>query len=233
MLDNDYCESQYYGVIDSFSDVYPRCHSREAFQKAMEAVYFTCCLDGLMETWADIRLKDKWLSLLRTTAGEWYDKQRRQDKEDERRREEDERRQEEEEYRRYEDKRRREQEERRHSEEEERHREEEERRRKDAEERRREEEAKRLEEERLAKRKIQAEENLRKLSEMQAKVSAPQPDVVVETITCPQCGGQVRKTYKFCTSCGTPLLAVCPSCGKSVKSGSKFCTNCGTPLKKN
>jgi class 3 adenylate cyclase len=47
---------------------------------------------------------------------------------------------------------------------------------------------------------------------------------------CSKCGSENREGRKFCTSCGTPLVATCPKCGASVEPEEKFCGECGTDL---
>jgi class 3 adenylate cyclase/tetratricopeptide (TPR) repeat protein len=47
---------------------------------------------------------------------------------------------------------------------------------------------------------------------------------------CSKCGSDNREGCKFCTTCGTPLVASCPQCGASVESSERFCGECGTAL---
>ena len=47
---------------------------------------------------------------------------------------------------------------------------------------------------------------------------------------CSKCGRNNREGRKFCTSCGTPLVATCPKCGAPIQAGEKFCGECGTAL---
>ena len=47
---------------------------------------------------------------------------------------------------------------------------------------------------------------------------------------CSKCGSDNREGRKFCTKCGTPLLAACPKCGAAVEPDESFCGECGTPL---
>ena len=47
---------------------------------------------------------------------------------------------------------------------------------------------------------------------------------------CSKCGGDNREGRKFCTSCGTPLVAACPKCGAPVQPDESFCGECGTAL---
>jgi class 3 adenylate cyclase len=47
---------------------------------------------------------------------------------------------------------------------------------------------------------------------------------------CSKCGSENREGRKFCTNCGTPLLAACPKCGAVVEPDEKFCGECGTAL---
>lgn len=102
------------------------------------------------------------------------------------------------------------------------------------------EEKARLQAEAAAKRKAQEEVNRKKLEEMQAQWKAKhnptvasqgaKPIVPAEIISCPQCGNQVSRTTKFCTSCGTKLFVTCPECGATLKATTKFCTSCGKPV---
>src|SRR5262245_997322 len=47
---------------------------------------------------------------------------------------------------------------------------------------------------------------------------------------CSKCGSDNREGRKFCTTCGTPLIASCPKCGAPVQRDESFCGECGTPL---
>jgi predicted ATPase/class 3 adenylate cyclase len=47
---------------------------------------------------------------------------------------------------------------------------------------------------------------------------------------CSKCGSDNREGRKFCTSCGTPLVAVCPKCGAPIQPDERFCGECGTAL---
>jgi hypothetical protein len=47
---------------------------------------------------------------------------------------------------------------------------------------------------------------------------------------CSKCDSDNREGRKFCTSCGTPLVASCPKCGTPIQAGEKFCGECGTAL---
>ena len=59
-----------------------------------------------------------------------------------------------------------------------------------------------------------------------------QPQAPAATKTCPQCGGEVAATAKFCSNCGQamPQARFCPECGTRCPENSKFCINCGTKL---
>ncbi len=54
------------------------------------------------------------------------------------------------------------------------------------------------------------------------------------TVACPSCGFQNPAGAKFCSNCGTRLVAAdkrfCPQCGAQVPASAKFCTNCGAKL---
>jgi class 3 adenylate cyclase/tetratricopeptide (TPR) repeat protein len=47
---------------------------------------------------------------------------------------------------------------------------------------------------------------------------------------CSKCGSDNREGRKFCTTCGTALVAACPKCGASIQLGESFCGECGTAL---
>ncbi len=59
---------------------------------------------------------------------------------------------------------------------------------------------------------------------------------------CVNCNSELKDSAKFCTSCGTPVVAVqakaepqveacgCANCGATLKPNAKFCTSCGTPV---
>jgi predicted Zn-ribbon and HTH transcriptional regulator len=54
---------------------------------------------------------------------------------------------------------------------------------------------------------------------------------------CPRCGFENPPDVRFCTQCGTELVAdrvreerwLCPTCQRSNRPGDRFCTQCGTP----
>ncbi|MBV8055706.1 MAG: zinc ribbon domain-containing protein [Deltaproteobacteria bacterium] len=47
---------------------------------------------------------------------------------------------------------------------------------------------------------------------------------------CSKCDSDNREGSKFCTTCGTSLVASCPRCGAPIEPGKKFCGECGTAL---
>jgi class 3 adenylate cyclase len=47
---------------------------------------------------------------------------------------------------------------------------------------------------------------------------------------CSKCGSDNREGRKFCTSCGTPLVATCPKCGAAIQPEEKFCGECGAAI---
>jgi class 3 adenylate cyclase/tetratricopeptide (TPR) repeat protein len=47
---------------------------------------------------------------------------------------------------------------------------------------------------------------------------------------CPTCGAENRAGAKFCSECGTSLLAICAVCGTPAEAGRRFCSECGAPL---
>lgn len=52
-------------------------------------------------------------------------------------------------------------------------------------------------------------------------------------LKCPNCGGAILATSKFCGSCGSlikPAPAFCGKCGAEIKEGTRFCGGCGSPL---
>src|SRR3954471_17033336 len=48
-------------------------------------------------------------------------------------------------------------------------------------------------------------------------------------VSCQGCGAANEPGRKFCTECGTALVATCPQCGAPGASG-KFCGECGASL---
>ena len=64
------------------------------------------------------------------------------------------------------------------------------------------------------------------------ETAAPAPTGAV--VACPNCGTRNAATAKFCSNCGTSLVAptavTCPQCGTQSAPGTKFCPNCGTSL---
>ncbi len=57
--------------------------------------------------------------------------------------------------------------------------------------------------------------------------------------TCPECGADVSKDYRYCTTCGAKMPEekapakvkyVCPECGTEGEEGAVFCTNCGAKI---
>ena len=53
-----------------------------------------------------------------------------------------------------------------------------------------------------------------------------------DTISCPSCKAQIKKTSKFCSECGCKieLKKFCSECGAEVQPGKKFCSECGNKL---
>jgi hypothetical protein len=47
---------------------------------------------------------------------------------------------------------------------------------------------------------------------------------------CSKCGSDNREGRKFCTNCGTPLVATCPKCGAAIEPEEKFCGECGAAI---
>src|SRR5215467_4337363 len=47
---------------------------------------------------------------------------------------------------------------------------------------------------------------------------------------CSKCGSDNRQGRKFCTNCGTALVAACPKCGAPIQPDERFCGECGTAL---
>jgi class 3 adenylate cyclase len=47
---------------------------------------------------------------------------------------------------------------------------------------------------------------------------------------CSKCGSDNREGRKFCTTCGTGLVASCPKCGAPIQPGESFCGECGTAI---
>lgn len=49
-------------------------------------------------------------------------------------------------------------------------------------------------------------------------------------VLCPNCHIANEKGQKFCSSCGTKLMASCPNCQQEVPLGVKFCPECGSSM---
>src|SRR5713101_661025 len=47
---------------------------------------------------------------------------------------------------------------------------------------------------------------------------------------CSKCASDNREGRKFCTTCGTALVASCPKCGAPIQLGESFCGECGSSL---
>jgi hypothetical protein len=47
---------------------------------------------------------------------------------------------------------------------------------------------------------------------------------------CSKCGGDNREGRKFCTNCGTPLVATCRKCGAPIEPDERFCGECGAAI---
>ncbi|MGH9167493.1 MAG: adenylate/guanylate cyclase domain-containing protein [Acidimicrobiia bacterium] len=47
---------------------------------------------------------------------------------------------------------------------------------------------------------------------------------------CPACGSDNPAGFRFCGSCGSPLVAACPNCGAETPPGFRFCGACGRSL---
>ena len=47
---------------------------------------------------------------------------------------------------------------------------------------------------------------------------------------CSKCSSDNLETRKFCTTCGTPLVASCPKCSASLQPGDRFCGECGIEI---
>ncbi len=54
--------------------------------------------------------------------------------------------------------------------------------------------------------------------------------VAAEKLICPQCGREVSREARFCSSCGSPLPLRCPNCGATYEVGDRFCSRCGESL---
>lgn len=50
------------------------------------------------------------------------------------------------------------------------------------------------------------------------------------TANCPNCGGAIPPSAKFCPECGHALGARCPKCGAALAGTPKFCPECGEKL---
>ena len=54
-----------------------------------------------------------------------------------------------------------------------------------------------------------------------------------QVVACPSCKTQVSAASKFCTSCGSAVLAAsakCPKCKSDIPAGAQFCGSCGNKL---
>src|SRR5450755_4769242 len=47
---------------------------------------------------------------------------------------------------------------------------------------------------------------------------------------CARCMADNPPGARFCSACGTPLVAACPRCGSAIVDGQRFCTGCGNDL---
>jgi class 3 adenylate cyclase len=47
---------------------------------------------------------------------------------------------------------------------------------------------------------------------------------------CPNCGGSNAGDARFCSSCGSSLVAGCRRCGAELPEGARFCSACGRPV---
>jgi hypothetical protein len=47
---------------------------------------------------------------------------------------------------------------------------------------------------------------------------------------CSKCGGENRAGRKFCTNCGTRLVATCPKCEAPIEPDERFCGECGVGI---
>lgn len=68
----------------------------------------------------------------------------------------------------------------------------------------------------------------------QAELEALKMRHGADAIMCPKCGTPNKSGDKFCSGCGSQLVAevvsegkTCPTCGASIKEGVKFCSRCG------
>lgn len=58
-----------------------------------------------------------------------------------------------------------------------------------------------------------------------------------DILSCPECGGSVKETDQFCSTCGAELVegfnkGECLACGAPLEPEDKFCPNCGKEVKK-
>lgn len=51
----------------------------------------------------------------------------------------------------------------------------------------------------------------------------------IETVICPNCNAECKKSAKFCPECGNKLVQtkICPNCNAECKKSAKFCPECG------
>lgn len=53
-----------------------------------------------------------------------------------------------------------------------------------------------------------------------------------KTVTCANCGEEIRAGVKFCPNCGSAQGKKCAKCGAIVAKNAKFCPECGTSVQK-
>ena len=86
------------------------------------------------------------------------------------------------------------------------------------------------------------EESFAKIKESFAAIDsyAEQIKKISGIRTCPNCGADVAKDYRFCIACGTKMpeeekpandgKLVCEKCGAEAEEGALFCINCGAKI---
>ena len=51
--------------------------------------------------------------------------------------------------------------------------------------------------------------------------------LVINVVTCPDCGATNKVESKFCEKCGKTLRTTCPYCGAEMNGDNKICPQCG------
>lgn len=75
------------------------------------------------------------------------------------------------------------------------------------------------------------EENSEEKTENEEKTTPDSNNHSINQNRCPSCNAELDDDDKFCSQCGTSIVATkplfCSECGAKLKSGVKFCSSCG------